>query len=51
MAGQIHTIELALESAHQTDSNDISYIIWRSVFIEIQAYQYCDIISYLLKLA
>ena len=26
-AGQIHTIELALKSAHQTVSNDISYII------------------------
>jgi len=33
--GQIYTIELALESAHQTVSNGISYIIWRSVLIEI----------------
>ena len=44
-------IELVLESTHQTVSNDIWYIIWRSVFIEIQAYQYSNIISYLLKLA
>jgi len=51
IAGWIHIIKLALESAHQMVSNDISYIIWRSVFIEIQAYQYSDIISYLLKLA
>jgi len=28
-------IELALEIAYQTVSNDILYIIWRSVFIEI----------------
>jgi len=45
----IHTIKLALESTYQTISDDISYIIWRSVFIEIQVYQYSDIISYLLK--
>jgi len=51
MAGQIHTIELTLESIYQTASNDIWYIIWRSVFIEIQAYQCSNIISYLLKLA
>ena len=44
-------IELILESTHQIVSNNISYIIWRSVFIEIQAYQYSNIISYLLKLA
>ena len=43
-------IELALKSTHQMVSNDSSYIIYRSVFIEIQAYQYSDIISYLLKL-
>jgi len=43
-------IELALESTHQTVSNDVSYIIWRSVFIEIQVYQYSNIISYFLKL-
>ena len=44
-------IKLALKSTHQIVSDDISYIIWRLVFIEIQAYQYNDIISYLLKLA
>jgi len=47
---QICTIELVLESIYQTVSNDISYIIWRLVFIEIQVYQCNDIISYLLKL-
>ena len=31
----IYTIELVLESTHQIVSNDILYIIWRSVFIEI----------------
>ena len=51
MARQIHTIKLALESAHQMVSNDILYIIWRLVFIEIQVYQCSNIISYLLKLA
>ena len=53
MARQIHTIELTLKSTHQTvsNNNNISYIIWRLVFIEIQVYQYSDIISYLLKLA
>ena len=38
MAGQIHMIELVLESAYQMVSNDVLYIIWRLVFIEIQAY-------------
>jgi len=38
MARYIHTIELALESAYQMVSDDMSYIIWRSVLIEIQAY-------------
>ena len=51
MARQTHMIELVLESTHQTVSNDILYIISRLVFIEIQAYQYSNIISYLLKLA
>ena len=51
MAGHIHTIELVLESPYQIVSDDISYVIWRLVLIEIQAYQYSDIISYLLKLA
>jgi len=45
-----YMIELVLESTHQTVSSNISYIIWRSEFIEIQAYQYSNIISYLLKL-
>ena len=49
IAGQIHIIELALESAHQNVSNNIWYITCRSVFIEIQVYQYSDIISYLLS--
>ena len=44
-------IKLMLKSAHQMIFNDISYIIWRLVFIKIQAYQYSDIISYLIKLA
>ena len=51
MAEQIHMIELILESAHQIVFHDISYIIWRLVFIEIQAYQCSNITSYLLKLA
>jgi len=51
MTKQISMIKLVLESAYQIVSNDISYIIWRSVFIEVQAYQYNNIISYLLKLA
>jgi len=51
MARWIHMIELALESTHQTVSNDILYIIKRLVFIKIQAYQCSNIISYLLKLA
>ena len=33
--GQIHTIELVLESTHQMVSNDRWYIIWKSVFIKI----------------
>ena len=32
---QIYTIKLALESTHQDISDDILYIIWRLVFIEI----------------
>jgi len=48
---QISIIKLVLENTYQTVSNDILYIIWKSVFIEIQAYQYNNIISYLLKLA
>ena len=44
-------IKLTLENTHQTVSNDILYIIWRLVFIEIQVYQYSNIISYFLKLA
>jgi len=44
-AKQSHTIGLVLESAHQMVSNDISYIIWRSVFIKIQVYQCSNIIS------
>ena len=44
-------IKIALEKAYQTVPNDISYIICKSVFIEIKAYQYSNIISYLLKLA
>ena len=51
MTKQISMIKLVLEIAHQMVSNDISYIIKRLVFIEIQAYQYSNIISYLLKLA
>jgi len=43
-------INVASESTYQTVSNDILYIIWRSVFIEIQVYQYSNIISYFLKL-
>ena len=51
MTTWILMIKVALESTHQTVSNDISYIIWRSIFIEIQAYQCSNIISYFLKLA
>jgi len=51
MARQIYIIKLSLESAHWKISDDILYTIWRSVFIEIQVYQYSNIISYLLKLA
>ena len=50
-AGRIHTIKLALGSAHQSVSNDIWYISKWQVLVEIQAYQCSDIISYLLKLA
>ena len=50
-AEQIHTIELALGSAHQSISNDIWCISKWQVLVEIQAYQCSDIISYLLKLA
>ena len=51
MAERIHTIELALRSAHQSVSNDIWCVSKRQVLVEIQAYQCSDIISYLLKLA
>ena len=51
MAEWIHTIKLALESAHQFVSNDIWCILKQQVLVEIQAYQCSDIISYLLKLA
>ena len=51
MAKQIHTIELVLGSAHQFVFNDIWCISKWQVLVEIQAYQYSDIISYLLKLA
>jgi len=51
MAEWIYTIELVLESTHHMVSNNRLYIIWRLVFIEIQVYQYSDIISYLSKLA
>ena len=50
-AERIHTIELALGSAHQFVSNNIWCISKQQVLVEIQAYQYSDIISYLLKLA
>ena len=50
-AERIHTIKLALGSAHQSVFNDIWYISKRQVLVEIQAYQCSDIISYLLKLA
>ena len=50
-AEQIHTIKLALWSAHQSVFNNIWYISKRQVLVEIQAYQCSDIISYLLKLA
>ena len=50
-AERIHTIELELGSAHQFVSNDIWCISKQQVLVEIQAYQYSDIISYLLKLA
>ena len=47
----IRTIELMLESAYQSVSNNIWYISKQQVLVEIQAYQCSDIISYLLKLA
>ena len=50
-AERIHTIELALGSAHQSVSNDIWCVSKQQVLVEIQAYQCSDIISYLLKLA
>ena len=50
-AEQICTIELALGSAHQSVYNDIWCVSKQKVLVEIQAYQYSDIISYLLKLA
>ena len=50
-AERICTIELALGSAHQFVSNNIWCISKWQVLVEIQAYQYSDIISYLLKLA
>ena len=50
MAGQIHMVKLTLENTYQIVSNDLLYIIWRLVFIEIQVYQCSDIISYFLKL-
>ena len=51
MTKWIPIIKVVLESTYQTVSNDILYIICRLVFIEIQAYQYSNISSYLLKLA
>ena len=50
-AERIHTIELALGSAHQSVSNYIWCISKQQVLVEIQAYQCSNIISYLLKLA
>ena len=50
-AGRICMIELALGSAHQSVYNDIWCVSKQKVLVEIQAYQYSDIISYLLKLA
>ena len=50
-AERIHTIELALGSAHQFVPNDIWCVSKQQVLVEIQAYQSSDIISYLLKLA
>ena len=51
IAEQVHTIELALGSAHQSISKNIWCVSKQQVLVEIQAYQYSDIISYLLKLA
>ena len=45
-AERIHTIELALGSAHQSVSNDIWCISKWQVLVEIQAYQCSDIISF-----
>jgi len=38
MTEHISMIKVILENTYQTVSNNISYIIWRSVFIEIQIY-------------
>jgi len=38
IAKKLYTIKVMLESTHQMISNNISYIIWRSVFIKIQVY-------------
>ena len=51
MTKRICTIKLALESAHQSVSNNIWFISKQQVLVEIQAYQCNNIISYLLKLA
>ena len=51
MAEQIHMIELALESAHQSIYNNIWCVLKQYVLVEIQAYQCSNIISYLLKSA
>ena len=50
-AEQIRTIELELESAQHSVSNNIWYISKQQVLVEIQAYQCSNIISYLLKIA
>jgi len=50
-AEQIRIVELVLESAHQSVSNDVWGVSKQQVLVEIQAYQYSNIISYLLKLA
>ena len=47
----IYMIEYVLESAHQSVYNDIWCVSKQQVLVEIQTYQYSDIISYLLKLA
>ena len=38
IAERIHTIKLALESAHQSVSNDVWCISKQQVLVEIQAY-------------